>query len=116
MDDDIRELTELNTRIGDAENLGDREWLATILAPRLAFQRADQARTVDDHVAFLQKVARGGTRITRVIEPIMLYGQRAIIRCVVKVGDQEFDNLRLLVKRDGGWRLLAWANEPVTTS
>ena len=46
-----------NRRGGDR---GEREWLATILAPRLAFQLADEARTVDDHVAFLQKVASGG--------------------------------------------------------
>jgi hypothetical protein len=114
MQEDIQALTELNTKIGEAENRGDRNWLATILAPRLAFQRADEAHTVDDHVAFLQKVALGGTRTTRIIEPIELYGDRAIVRCIVTVDDQEFDNLRLFVRRDTGWKLLAWANETAT--
>jgi hypothetical protein len=74
MKDDLLALTELNIRIAEAENRGEREWLATILAPRLAFQRADEARTVDDHVAFLQKVTSGGMRTTRIIEPIELNG------------------------------------------
>jgi hypothetical protein len=114
MQDDIRALTELNTKIGEAENSGDREWLATILAPRLAFQRGDEARTVDDRATFLRKVTRGGTRTTRMIKPIQLYGDRAIVRCIVADGDREFDNLRLFVRRDGRWKLLAWANEPAT--
>jgi len=113
MHDDKQTLRELNTKINDAENNGDREWFATILAPRLAFQRADEPRTVDDQVAFLQKVNPGGTRVTRIIEPIEVYGDRAILQCIVTVGDQEFHNLRLFVRREGCWKLLAWANEPV---
>lgn len=97
--------------IGDAENRGDREWLTGILAPRLAFQRADDHRTVDDQVAFIQKVKGGGNRVTRIIEPVEVYGDRAIVRCIVKVEDQEFHNLRFFVRRDGSWKLLAWANE-----
>ena len=57
---------------------------------------------------------RHGT--TRIIEPIELYGDRAIVRCVVAVGDQHFDNLRLFVRREGSWKLLPWANEPSTIS
>jgi hypothetical protein len=45
------------------------------------------------------------------IEPIQLYGDRAIVRCIVADGDKEFDNLRLFVRRDGQWKLLALANE-----
>jgi hypothetical protein len=108
---DQEALRELNLKIGDAENRGDSEWLAGILAPRLAFQRADEQKTVDDQIAFLQKVKAGGTRVTLVIEPIQLYGDRAIVQCTVKVEDQEFHNLRLFVRRDSGWKLLAWANE-----
>jgi hypothetical protein len=114
MYDDKQALIELNMKICDAENSGDREWLATILAPRLAFQRADESRTVDDQVAFLQKVKPGGTRVTRrIIEPIEVYGDRAIFQCIVKVGDQEFHNLRMFIRCEGCWKLLAWANEPV---
>lgn len=107
------ELRELNLKIGDAENHGDREWLAGILAPRLAFQRADDQRTIDDQVSFLQKVKPGGTRRTRIIEPIEVLGDRAIVKCVVKVEDKEFHNLRLFVRREGSWKLIAWANEPM---
>ena len=102
-------LRELNNKIADAENKGDREWLATILAPRLAFQRADE--TVDDQVAFLQKVQPGGTRVTRIIEPVEVYGNRAVVQCIVTVGGQEIHNLRLFVRREGNWKLLGWANE-----
>lgn len=108
---DQQALRELNLRIGDAESQGDREWLASILAPKLAFQRADPARTVDDRDAFLQKVKPASARSTRIIEPIELYGDRAIVKCMVSVGEQQFHNLRLFVRRDGGWKLLAWANE-----
>ena len=83
------------------------------LAPRLAFQRADGARTVDDRDTFLQKVKPGGTRLTRIIEPIELYGDRAIVKCIVQMGERQCHNLRLFVRRDGSWKLLAWANEPV---
>jgi hypothetical protein len=110
---DEQTLKELNARIGVAESNGDREWLSTILAPRLAFQHADEARTVDDQVAFLQKVKPGDPRTTRIIEPIEFYGNRAIVQCIVKAGGQEFHNLRLFVRREGAWKLLAWANEPV---
>jgi hypothetical protein len=111
--DDEQALHELNARISDAENDGNRDWLASILAPRVAFQRADEARTVDDRVAYLQKVQSGGKRRTLSIGPIDVYGDRAIVQCIVAVGDQEFHNLRLFVRRDGGWNLLGWANEPL---
>ena len=104
-------LMDLNMEIGEAENRGDRDWLAGILAPRLAFQRADDQKTIDDRVAFLQKVKAGGKRVTRIINPIELFGDRAIVKCIVTVENEEFHNLRLFVRRDGSWRLLAWANE-----
>lgn len=110
--EDEAALKQLNLRIGDAENSGDQQWLSTILAPRIAFQRADELRTVDDQVAFLQKVKSGGTRVTSIVEPIELYGDRAVVKCIVKVGEQEFHNLRLFVRREGRWKLLGWANEP----
>ncbi len=54
-------LTDLNLKIGEAENRGDRDWLAGILASRLAFQRADEQKTIDDQVAFLQKDKAGAS-------------------------------------------------------
>ena len=103
--DDEQALKELNVKIGDAENRGDHGWLADVLAPRLAFQRADEQKTVDDQVAFLQKVKSGGSRETQIVEPIDLYGDRAIVKCIITVGDQKFHNLRLFVRRDGQWKL-----------
>ena len=100
LNDDQR-LRALTVQMGDAENAGDGKWLATVLAPRLAFQRADDARTVDDRVAFLQKVKSGGTRVTKVLEPIQLFGDRAIVQSIVSVGGKDYHNLRLFVRRDG---------------
>src|SRR5262245_891380 len=100
MHDDIESLTDLNIKIGDAENKGDVNWLASVLAPKLAFQRADDARTIDDREAYLQKVKPGGTRVTSRIDPIEVYGDRAIVKCIIKVGDKEFHNIRLFVRRE----------------
>jgi len=114
MTNDEQVLTDINKKMIDAENNGDVEWLLTVLAPRLAFQRADG--TIDDQVAFLQKAKAGGTRKLISIDSIALFGDRAVVQCIVKVGDQEFHNLRLFVRREGQWKLLGWANEPHGTS
>jgi len=113
MSGDEKVLRDLNLQISEAEARGDREWLASILAPKLAFQRADPARTVDDREAFLGKVKPGGGGPARIVEPIQLYGNRAIVQSIVTAGGRDFHNLRLFVRRDGGWKLLGWANEPV---
>jgi len=52
---DEQALRMLNVAINDAENTGNGEFLASILAPELAFSRAGGA--VDDARHFLQKVA-----------------------------------------------------------
>jgi hypothetical protein len=110
---DEQDLRELNAQINEAENDGNRDWLATVLAPRLAFQRADPARTVDHRDPFLQKVRAREERGTIRVGPIDVYGNRAIVQCVVAIGDQQFHNLRLFVRREDGWKLLGWANEPM---
>ena len=92
--EDEQRLWELNEQIGLAESAGDAKWFAEVLAPRLAFQRADDARTVDDRDAFLVKVKPGGTRVTRVLEPIQLFGDRAVVQCIVSVGGKDYHNLR----------------------
>lgn len=114
MTDDERTLNDINVAIGEAEERGDREALSKVLAPRLAFQRADASQTVDDQVAFLQKVTAGNARVTKIIEPIEVHGHRAIVKCVVTTADgRAFHNIRLFVRRDGEWKLLGWANEPL---
>lgn len=110
--DDCSALRALNAVINDAENRGDAAALVGMLAPQLAFQRANPERTVDDATAFLQKVKPGGDRSLRIVEPIRLYGDRAVVECVVSTGGRDFHNLRLFVRREGSWKLLGWANEP----
>ena len=113
--EDQAALDRLNHDINDAEMRGDAHYLAGILAPRLVFQRADAAKTVDDREAFLLKVPdRKGDRTLRVIAPIQVLGDRAIVQCVVTQNGRDYHNLRLFVRRDGAWKLLGWANEPMT--
>lgn len=112
--DDIGTLRELNLAIGAAEDRYDRAWLSGILAPQFAFQRADQ-KTFDNADAFLQKVVppeeAKPPRVTQIIEPIVILGDRAVVQCLVIVGKDAFHNLRLFVRHEGAWKLLAWAND-----
>jgi hypothetical protein len=111
---DEEALRALNARLNEAENAGDRDFLAGVLAPELAFLRAD-GRTVDDGGRFLQKVAPRD-RYELTIEPIEVLGTRAIVKCVVARGDERFHNVRLFVRLDGEWKLLGWANERLTST
>ena len=107
-------LRRLNERINVAEICGDSAYLASVLAPKLAFQRADAAKTVDDAATFIEKVpSKKGDRTIRIIEPIQLFGARAIVQCIVTQNGRDYHNLRLFVRRDDGWKLLGWANEPL---
>lgn len=108
---DIQALAELTLKISDAEDAGVAAPFDKILAPRLAFQRADPQQTVDDRGEFLQKVKPSGPRQTRIIDPIQVYGNRAIVQCIVTIDGQDYHNLRLYVRREKEWKLLGWANE-----
>jgi hypothetical protein len=115
MQPDFDALTDLNLQIGSAESAGDKERLEELLAPVLAFRRANGDCV--DKQRFLDNVAKGVPRETR-IESIELVGRsRAIVTCVVSMGDgdqqRSFHNLRLFVRVQDGWKLLGWANEPV---
>ena len=111
--DDFATLYALNMAIGAAESAGERAWLARMLAPTLAFARADGA-SFDDVPRFLAKVAPSARRDTT-IDSIEVMGNRAVVRCRVKVlgpeGAREFHNLRLFVRHETRWKLLGWANE-----
>ena len=113
MQNDLQVLTQLNVQIGEAESQGDHNWLASILAPKLAFQRTD-GKTIDDRKDFLDKVTPTDPRETKV-ESIDLYGDRAIVQCIVTMkatsGDKRFHNLRLFIRYEEKWKLLGWANE-----
>jgi hypothetical protein len=108
MGPDIQGLIRLNEEIGAAENAGDLGQLADVVAPKLAFRRRDGS--VADRDEFL-KTPRPGARDTRV-ESVQVYGDRAVVTCVVTDAGQATHNVRLFVRADGRWRLLGWANEP----
>jgi hypothetical protein len=106
-------LRAINARINEAENAGDRDFLAGILAPEFAFLRAD-GKTVDDGGRFLQKVAPR-ERCELTFEQIEVLGTRAIVKCFVTCGKERFHNVRLFVRLEGQWKLLGWANERLTS-
>ncbi|MBX9581075.1 MAG: nuclear transport factor 2 family protein [Gemmataceae bacterium] len=108
MGPDIQGLIRLNEEIGAAENAGDAKRLADVVAPRLVFRRRDG--TMADRDEYLKNI-RPGNRDTRV-ESVQVYGDRAVVTCVVTDAGQATHNVRLFVKVDGRWRLLGWANEP----
>ena len=109
---DDEALRTINARLNDAENAGDRDVLAGLLAPELAFLRAD-GKTVDDGGRFLQKVARRDP-CDLTVEHVEVIGTRAIVKCVVTCGTTRFHNVRLFVRIEGQWKLLGWANERLT--
>ena len=114
MSSDKQALRMLNVAINDAENTGNGEFLASILAPELAFSRANGE--VDDAGRFLQQVPtkKSPPRELRseAIE-IETFDNRAIAKCVITQGGKNYHNIRLFVRKDAKWKLLAWANEKV---
>lgn len=114
--DDKQVLEKLNIEIGDSESKGALKWLTDIIAPVFAFRRA--SGEIDGGLGFLKAVSASEPRKTD-IESIDLYGKRAIVKCIVTMGDKKFHNIRLFVwidaeeGQDGQWKLLAWANEPL---
>jgi uncharacterized protein DUF4440 len=109
------ELADLNIRIGEAESKGDAEakaFLGDAIAPVLGFRRA--SGKLDGRAEYLQAIAPSHERTTA-IEAVEVYGNRALVRCVVTMksaaGEKRFHNIRLFVKHEGKWRLLGWTNE-----
>jgi hypothetical protein len=114
MPDDRAVLEQLNVEIGNAEDRGDSVWLDSVLAPELAFRRANGQ--IVNREEYLQAVAPGGPRETQV-ESTALFGDRAVVTCLVTIrsarGDQRYHNVRLLVRHEEKWKVLGWANEPL---
>lgn len=109
MPGEIQELFLLNQEIGTAENAGDLNRLGEIVAPFLAFRRRDG--TIVNRDAFLQNPKPGNREMQ--IESIHVYGNRAVVTCVVTDSGVVTHNIRLFTKEEGNWRLLGWANEPI---
>jgi type II secretory pathway component PulK len=118
MENDLQELEQLNIRMGvEEDNANDAacEWFDSKLAPQLAFRRANG--TFDNRDDFLKKVKSKSSdrRETEVIS-IDLHGNRAIVTCIVTMGDKRYHNLRLFVRHEEHeeqWKLLGWANEQI---
>jgi hypothetical protein len=113
MPDDIQTLTDLNIQIGIEEPKGQaaRPWFDRLIAEKFAFMRAD--KSMEDRGDFLNiGLKPGPARGTR-IDEIAIYGNRAVVSCIVRMGEKQYHNLRLFIreKEDAEWKLLAWANE-----
>lgn len=117
LDKDFDSLILLNEKIGEAEEHGDRTFLDGILAPALAFRRANPQGTIVDRKAFLDDVKQSVPRTTEVESVAYLGAKRALVTCVVTIKvdgtPQRFHNLRLFVRVEQEWKLLAWANEAI---
>src|SRR4029450_3144829 len=82
MPDDRAVLEQLNVEIGNAEDRGDSVWLASVLAPELAFPRPNgKIVTREDSP---QPVAPGGPREPQG-ESTALFGDRAVVTCLVTI-------------------------------
>jgi hypothetical protein len=117
MADDASELRRINEEIGGKEADGDSQFFLKLLASEFAFRRASGA--VVDALAFLKGIGDGKPRQSAVVEPIQVFGDRAIVECVVTLGDgkdaKRYHNLRMFVRATANesWQLLGWANEEV---
>lgn len=117
---DKQALKDLNLKIADKENEGDLEWLTDIIASEFASRRANTA--LAGGAEFLKGV-KNPKRTNRVTDPksinIEVNGNRAVVSCIVSMGDQKYHNLRLFVRVEGEksgqkvweWKLLGWAND-----
>ena len=118
---ETKALEDLNEQIGKYEDAGKWEALRDLLAtqdlrtggtvPLLAFRRANGACV--DARSFLDAVAKGGPRTTTDVKPIHVGKHVLVVRCVVSMNNNKYDNVRVFVRADGDadWKLLAWANE-----
>lgn len=108
MQADITELIRRNEKINEEENSGNVKELGKYVASELAFQRRNG--TIVNRSTFLNP--NPGNRTIQ-IESVHVYGNRAVVTCVVTDSGVVTHNIRLFVKEGSEWRVLGWANEPV---
>jgi hypothetical protein len=116
--EDIERLTELNVTIGEHETAADEkavQFFEDLLAPIFAFKRIDKIQKRKD---FFENLKPGSPRTTLVKE-VMIFGDRAVVTCVVTMNGQNYHNIRLFYLEEPsgrgagptyGWKLLGWAN------
>jgi hypothetical protein len=117
MTSDWQVLESINVEIGNAEAAGGRVFFEDLLAPSFAFRRATGA--IVDREQYIEAIAAGSARTTKVLAITFAGRARAVVSSVVtmEVGgtSQDYDNLRMFIQcNDGSWKLLAWANEPIS--
>lgn len=112
MPTDVEQLLLLNQELTVAENGGDMRRLAELVAPALAFRR--RSGELVGREQFLV-APRPGERVLNV-EAVQVYGERALVACVVTDAGVATHNLRLFTRRDGKWLVMGWANQPVPRS
>jgi hypothetical protein len=115
MDRDFEELWKLNMEIGLAETAGSKDYFDQKLASAFVLRRANPSRDAVNRADFLEGVKRSSQRTTE-IESITRFGkERALVTCIVTMDGKKYHNIRLFVRHLGrDWRLLGWANEPLT--
>lgn len=108
MQDDITELIRRNEKINEEENSGNVQGLGKYVASEFAFQ--GRTGTIVNRSKFLNP--KPGNRTIQ-IESVHVFGNRAVVTCVVTDSGAVTHNIRLFVKEGTEWRVLGWANEPV---
>jgi hypothetical protein len=117
METDLEWLRSTNIEIGNAETQGNKEFFETLLAPCLAFRRANGQ--ILDRPNFIAGVSPSAKRTTNIQSITVLEKNRALIECTVTMEDdggaKRFHNVRLFVREgeSNQWMLLGWANEPI---
>jgi hypothetical protein len=105
-------LRTTNEEIGHKEEEGDRPYFEDLLAAEFAFMRRDGSLVGRE--AYLQAVQPSAPRKT-IVESVTLIGAaRACVTAIVRVGDECFHNVRIFVRQQTDWKLLAWANEQIS--
>ena len=100
------DLIEVNEQITKLENDGNVDNLFHLLAPVLAFRKRNGE--IVDKSGFNPKP--GAREI--LFDAIHVFGDRAVVMCVIKEGGEATHNIRLFTRISGDWKLLGWANEP----
>jgi len=116
MQSDLEWLRSTNIEIGNAETQGNKAFFEALLAPSLAFRRANGQ--VVDRPTFIVGLGPSAKRTTNIQSIKLLEHNRALVECTVtmEADAKRFHNIRLFVREGPSkpWTLLAWANEPST--
>jgi hypothetical protein len=123
--DDVKELIDLNDRIGEAEKTRDAEFLRSILSDNLRFRRANG--TIVDKSIYLDDLMKPANTTDELesdqIVPTIT-GSLAVVTLVVRVSgmrsgnklDGSFRNVRIFLNEPDKrphWQLHSWFNLPV---